>query len=137
MLKLSRDPILCITTLILIITFSLLSYGTEARLHHQASQPPSPSPNPNDPSKSPSRSQDLDHEVVYDVRKYGAVGNGVADDTVSFKTAWDSACSNNKNNTASVLHVPYGFTFMIRSTIFTGPCRSYQYFQVPVTNKLI
>ncbi|KAG7553306.1 Glycoside hydrolase family 28 [Arabidopsis thaliana x Arabidopsis arenosa] len=145
MLKLSRDPILCTTTLIL-ITFSFFSYETEARLHHYTdkdnpnlkpeppSQPPSPSPKPNDPSsKSPSPPQDLDHEVVYNVKKYGAVGDGVTDDTESFKTAWDSACGNYENNTASVLLVPYGFTFMIRSTIFTGPCRSYQYFQLDGT----
>lgn len=143
MLKLSRDPILCLTTLI--ITLSLFPYETEARLHHNkdkddpnpkpdplSSQPPSLSPNPNDPSQSPSPSQDPGHEVVYNVRNYGAVGDGVTDDTDSFKKAWDSACSNN-NNTVSVLLVPYGFTFMIRSTIFTGPCRSYQYFQVPIT----
>lgn len=145
MLKLSRDPILCTTTTLILITFSLFFYETEARLHHHTdkdnpnpkpeppSQPPSSSPKANDPSsKSPSLPQDLDHEVVYNVKKYGAVGDGVTDDTESFKTAWDSACGNYKNNTASVLLVPYGFTFMIGSTIFTGPCRSYQYFQVPI-----
>ncbi|ESQ37833.1 hypothetical protein EUTSA_v10029273mg, partial [Eutrema salsugineum] len=98
------------------------------------SQPPSLSQNPNDSWQSPSPSQDPDHEVVYDVRNYGAVGDGLTDDTESFKKAWDSACTNdNDNNTVSVLLVPYGFTFMIHSTIFTGPCRSYQHFQVDGT----
>ncbi|EOA19709.1 hypothetical protein CARUB_v10003570mg [Capsella rubella] len=142
MLKLSTLSI--ITTLIL-ITLCLFSYETEARLHHHKDkdnlnpkveppcQPPSLSPNPNDPSQSPSPSY---HEVVFNVRNYGAVGDGVTDDTDSFKKAWDSACSNdidNNNNTVSILLVPYGFTFMIHSTIFTGPCRSYQYFQVDGT----
>lgn len=147
MLKLSRAPFLCFTTLLLLITFS---YETEARRLHNhrdkenpnpkieppcssisQSQPPSISPNPNDPS--PSQEPD-DHGSVYDVRNYGAVGDGVTDDTESFKTAWDLSCSNeNNNNTSvSVLLVPYGFIFMIHSTIFTGPCRSYQYFQVPI-----
>ncbi|KAL1206262.1 Polygalacturonase [Cardamine amara subsp. amara] len=136
MLKLSHDPFLCITTLIL-ITFFLFSHETEARLHHHKDRDnpnPKPEPNLDDPSQSPSPTQEPDHEVVYNVRNYGAVGDGVTDDTDSFKTAWDSACANdNNNNTFSVLLVPYGFTFMIHSTIFTGPCRSYQYFQVDGT----
>lgn len=148
MLKISRDPFLRFTTLIL-ITSSLLSYGTEARLHYyndihnpnsypeppyssfSQSQPPSISPDPDDLSQPPSPCQDLDQEVVHDVRNYGAVGDGITDDTGAFKTAWDSACSNDEdNNTVSILLVPFGFTFVIHSTIFTGPCRSYQYFQV-------
>ncbi|KAJ0250094.1 Pectin lyase-like superfamily protein [Hirschfeldia incana] len=151
MLKLSRDPFLRYTTLI-IITSSLFSYETEARLLHPngkhnlnsipeppslslyQSQPPSISPNPNDPSQPPSPCQDLDQEVVHDVRNYGAVGDGITDDTDAFKTAWDSACNNDKeDNTVSVLLVPFGLTFVIHSTIFTGPCRSYQYFQVDGT----
>ncbi|XP_024009913.1 polygalacturonase At1g48100-like, partial [Eutrema salsugineum] len=146
---LARDPILRFTTLIIFIT---ISNETEARLYHHndkhnpnpkpeppsssisQSQPPSLSQNPNDSWQSPSPSQDPDHEVVYDVRNYGAVGDGLTDDTESFKKAWDSACTNdNDNNTVSVLLVPYGFTFMIHSTIFTGPCRSYQHFQVDGT----
>ncbi|CAH8306001.1 unnamed protein product [Eruca vesicaria subsp. sativa] len=153
MLKLSRDPIQRFTTLIF-VAFSLFSYGTEARLlHHNdkhsinsiaeppsssfsQSHPPSISPNPNDTSQlSPSPCQDHhDQEVVYDVRNYGAVGDGITDDTDAFKTAWDSACNNDEeDNTVSVLLVPFGFIFMIHSTIFTGPCSSYQYFQVDGT----
>ncbi|XP_013624098.1 PREDICTED: polygalacturonase At1g48100 [Brassica oleracea var. oleracea] len=151
MLKISRDPFLRFTTLIL-ITSSLFSYGTEARLHYyndihnpnsypeppyssfSQSQPPSISPDPDDLSQPPSPCQDLDQEVVHDVRNYGAVGDGITDDTGAFKTAWDSACSNDEdNNTVSILLVPFGFTFVIHSTIFTGPCRSYQYFQVDGT----
>ncbi|CAH2072075.1 unnamed protein product, partial [Thlaspi arvense] len=149
MLQLARDPILRFTTLLILIT--TFYYETEARLHlHNdknnpnskpeppsssisQSQPPSLSPNPNDLSQSPSPSQDPDHEVVFDVRNFGAVGDGITDDTESFKAAWDSACSNDINNTVSLLLVPYGFTFMIHSTIFTGPCRSYQHFQVDGT----
>ncbi|CDY71357.1 BnaAnng37110D [Brassica napus] len=151
MLKISRDPFLRFTTLIL-ITSSLFSYGTEARLHYyndihnpnsypeppyssfSQSQPPSISPDPDDLSQPPSPCQDLDQEVVHDVRNYGAIGDGITDDTDAFKIAWDSACSNDEdNNTVSILLVPFGFTFVIHSTIFTGPCRSYQYFQVDGT----
>lgn len=147
----TRNQILCFITLIL----TLISL-TEARYHHHKdkhkhnshnhhsskpqpppssiSQPPTHPPGPSDsPSPSlppsPSDEPEEDNNGVYNVRKYGAVGDGETDDTEAFKTAWDSACSND-NDTVSVLLVPYGYTFMIQSTIFTGPCRSYQLFQV-------
>lgn len=41
------------------------------------------------------------------------------DDTVAFKTAWDSACQVD----SAILLVPHGYSFMIQSTIFTGPCQ--------------
>lgn len=149
----SRDPFSRFTTLILITSY-IFSYETEARLLHDndmhnlnsipeppsssfsQSQPPFISPNPNDPSQPPSPCQDLDQEVVHDVRNYGAAGDGITDDTDAFKTARDSACSSDEDNNVSVLLVPYGFTFMIHSTIFTGPCRSYQYFQVHFSSNI-
>ncbi|CAF2116944.1 unnamed protein product [Brassica oleracea var. botrytis] len=150
----TRNQILCFIALIITLT-SL----TESRYHHHKekhkhnshnhhsskpeppsssiSQPPTPPPGPDDspsPSLPPSPSDDPeeDNNGVYDVRKFGAVGDGAADDTEAFKTAWDSSCSNG-NDTVSVLLVPYGYTFMIQSTIFTGPCHSYQLFQVDGT----
>ncbi|KAL0459808.1 UNVERIFIED_CONTAM: Polygalacturonase [Sesamum latifolium] len=54
----------------------------------------------------------------------------VDSDTEAFKTAlMDSACQTD----AGVLLVPYGYTFMIQSTIFTGPCESAFVFQVDGT----
>lgn len=81
---------------------------------HHASVPPEASP----PALPPS--------PVYDVRMFGAVGDGVADDTEAFKTAWDNACQTQ----SGVLLVPFGFIFMIQSTVFTGPCQTAFVFQV-------
>ncbi|KAL5859309.1 hypothetical protein ACOSQ4_000605 [Xanthoceras sorbifolium] len=78
---------------------------------------PSPSPSPAYPAN------------VFDVRKFGAVGDGIKDDTAAFKMAWDSACQED----SAVLLVPYGFSFMIQSTIFTGPCQGGLVFQVDGT----
>ncbi|KAL9348014.1 hypothetical protein Peur_059380 [Populus x canadensis] len=64
---------------------------------------------------------------VFDVRSFGAVGDGITDDTDAFKMAWDAAC--NQDDSAVIL-VPYGFEFMIQSTIFTGPCQGGLVFQV-------
>lgn len=85
--------------------------------------PPSPSPSPIGDGTGGDSSNS---SVIYDVRAYGAVGDGVCDDTEAFKNAWDSAC---ESGSATVL-APKGYTFIIHSTIFTGPCQSGLIFQV-------
>ncbi|PSS06072.1 Polygalacturonase [Actinidia chinensis var. chinensis] len=60
---------------------------------------------------------------------FGAVGDGITDDTDAFKTVWDTACQVE----SGVLLVPNGYSFMIQSTIFTGPCQSGFVFQVDGT----
>lgn len=81
--------------------------------------PPSPAP---EAATSPSYNFDfVKAKTVFNVRSFGAVGNGVVDDTQAFKMAWDSACQAEEPST---LLVPKGYSFMIQSTIFTGPCNS-------------
>lgn len=118
----------------LIIFYLMTSMGVmrhaDARSHHhhkrhghyshQISIPPEASQPPLAAAPSP--------DGVYDVRMFGGVGDGVADDTDAFKTAWDSACQTH----SGVLLVPHGYTFMIQSTIFTGPCQNGFVFQVAI-----
>ncbi|KAK9127406.1 hypothetical protein Syun_016203 [Stephania yunnanensis] len=86
----------------------------------QISLPHSPSPEPYNPNVN-----------VFDVRAFGAIGDGKADDTQAFKMAWDSVC---QAETESVtLLVPELHSFMLQSTIFTGPCRSNIVFQLEGT----
>lgn len=87
------------------------------------SQPPSPPPQPADP---PNGGSPYNYTGLYDVRNFGAVGDGIADDTEAFKMAWDAACQSG----SAVILVPYGFSFMIQSAIFTGPCQGGLVFQV-------
>lgn len=106
--------------------------------HHKSSEisaPPFAAPEPCDPPapapepSSPPDNENADNSTgVFDVRKFGAIGDGVTDDTEAFKMAWDSACQ--VNSSSSVIHVPYGFFFMIQSTIFTGPCQGQLVLQV-------
>ncbi|CAN1353121.1 Polygalacturonase At1g48100 [Linum perenne] len=99
-----------------------------------------PSPQPDSPSRktattlfppapAPAASAYDDGQGVLDVRRFGAIGDGVTDDTIAFKMAWDAACQVG----SSVIRVPKGFTFMIQPTIFTGPCQSGVIFQVDGT----
>ncbi|CAN0855160.1 Polygalacturonase At1g48100 [Linum grandiflorum] len=71
-------------------------------------------PYPNDPPGS------ADSDCIFDVRSYGAVGDGSTDDTAAFRAAWKDACG---VESATVL-APSGFSFMITSTIFNGPCKA-------------
>ncbi|CAO1939696.1 unnamed protein product [Urochloa humidicola] len=64
---------------------------------------------------------------VFDVRVFGASGNGSSgDDTRAFRVAWKAACSSNN----STLLVPSDGVFTITSTIFAGPCKPGLTFQI-------
>lgn len=102
-------------------------------------EPPAPSlppegvaPDVDAPAPSPDINWD-NYTGDYDVRMFGAVGDGVTDDTEAFKTAWDTACQTD----SGVLLAPYGYTFMVQSTIFTGPCQTGFVFQVTFSFLLV
>ncbi|KAJ4822332.1 hypothetical protein Tsubulata_013477 [Turnera subulata] len=86
------------------------------------SLPPAPAPQEaglsynNAPSPSPA----LSPSRVFNVLSFGAIGDGVTDDTQAFKLAWDTACQSEQ----AVLLAPVGYSFLILPTIFTGPCQS-------------
>ena len=67
-----------------------------------------------------------DLSCVFNVRSFGAVGDGYTDDTRAFHSAWKAACSVE----SGVLLVPSDGVFMITSTIFSGPCNPETVFQV-------
>lgn len=94
----------------------------------EISLPPAPLPSPTSsapeeaPSTSPSPSPSPEvASGLLDVRKFGAIGDGITDDTESFKMAWDTACQSESD--LNVIFVPPGFSFIVQSTIFTGPCK--------------
>jgi polygalacturonase len=88
------------------------------------SLPPAPSPE----AVSPSYNVDsVNNGTIFNVQSFGAIGDGVTDDTLAFKMAWDSAC---QAESSGILLVPKGYSFMIQTTIFTGPCKSGITFQV-------
>ncbi|KAF3776573.1 Polygalacturonase [Nymphaea thermarum] len=63
---------------------------------------------------------------VFNVRSFGAVGDGETDDTKAFVSAWKEACK----VPSGVLLVPSGYRFLLMSTIFGGPCQHGVTFQL-------
>jgi hypothetical protein len=92
-------------------------------------KPPMPSPAPpvNPPAvvppvSAPVAKQNGSCGKVFDVRAFGASGNGLR----AFRAAWKAACSSD----FSTLLVPSDGVFTITSTIFTGPCKPGLTFQI-------
>ncbi|KAI3512414.1 hypothetical protein L1887_19729 [Cichorium endivia] len=83
---------------------------------------------PSDPVSAPTELGDNMNSVtgVFNVKDYGAIGDGSTDDTPAFVSAWKGACA---VESATVL-VPFGSTFMLTSTVFSGPCKPGLVFQV-------
>nr|KYP62543.1 Polygalacturonase At1g48100 family [Cajanus cajan] len=96
-----------------------------------AHKPPAKSPtlkNPSPPSTSPSVPSNPSNNI-FNVRSFGAVGDGSADDTDAVVGAWKSACAVK----SGVVLLPENYYFKITSTIFSGPCKPGLVFQVDGT----
>ncbi|GER48598.1 pectin lyase-like superfamily protein [Striga asiatica] len=101
--------------------FEHLEKTSDYRVSSYISASPSPSPENYNPPQISSLIS------VFNVLSYGALGDGLSDDTLAFKTAWDLAC---RANVPAVFLVPGHYTFLIQSTIFTGPCGNGLVFQI-------
>ncbi|KAL1206133.1 Exopolygalacturonase [Cardamine amara subsp. amara] len=60
-------------------------------------------------------------QKVFDVRNYGARGDGRADNAFAFTKAWKEACQWSSGR--STVYIPLGI-FYLRQVIFTGPCKN-------------
>ncbi|KAL1551402.1 endo-polygalacturonase [Salvia divinorum] len=63
-----------------------------------------------------------DSATIYDVLKFGAVGDGKTDDTKAFTSAWEAAC--NKTREKAKISVGSGKTYLVSEIQFKGPCNS-------------
>ncbi|KAK9287789.1 hypothetical protein L1049_016229 [Liquidambar formosana] len=59
-------------------------------------------------------------EEVFDVTNYGAVGDGMTENSLAFLAAWDDACDYDGDST---LFIPSG-TFLVGPISFSGPCNN-------------
>jgi hypothetical protein len=132
-LRMKHSQILPLAFCLIFFTLFLL---VQARHHHshkkhkhshshksyETSPPSPPPPPPRDDAYFSNTTE------IFDVRSFGAIGDGIEDDTESFKTAWDSACQSESE--VNVILVPQGFSFVVQSTIFSGPCQGDLVFKV-------
>ncbi|XP_027081032.2 probable polygalacturonase At3g15720 [Coffea arabica] len=58
--------------------------------------------------------------AVFNVTGFGAIGDGIHDDTEAFSQAWEAACSNGEGSSSVI--VPAGRTFLLSPVNFEGPC---------------
>ncbi|KAK7350540.1 hypothetical protein VNO77_09274 [Canavalia gladiata] len=57
----------------------------------------------------------------YNVMHYGAIGDGIFDDSQAFSTAWENACGAEGTGT---LVIPPNKAFSVQNTNFSGPCKA-------------
>ncbi|KAK7258798.1 hypothetical protein RIF29_24385 [Crotalaria pallida] len=60
-------------------------------------------------------------KTIFNVMDYGAIGDGLTDDSEAFLKAWGEACSTSDGN--GTLEVPPEKTFLLKPINFTGPCQ--------------
>ncbi|CAN8315842.1 unnamed protein product [Cochlearia groenlandica] len=58
---------------------------------------------------------------LFDVRSYGAKGDGKTDNAIAFTKAWKEACQWSSGK--STVYIPNGI-FFLRQVTFSGPCRN-------------
>ncbi|CAN6164023.1 unnamed protein product [Urochloa humidicola] len=125
----SANATLLLALLLLVTTFpSFLQHCLARRESHHRPPPAGrhhpPPPTPVTPPPPPPLSSS------FNVVNYGAVGDGVTDDTKAFATAWSSACAVG----ASTVLVPAGYVFLVGPITFTGDsCVPKMVFQVDGT----
>ncbi|CAN8247760.1 unnamed protein product [Cochlearia groenlandica] len=68
---------------------------------------------------------------VFDVRNYGARGDGERNNEVAFTKAWSEACQWS-NGRKSTVYIPNGI-FYLRQVTFTGPCENAVTFMIKGT----
>ncbi|GAV79199.1 Glyco_hydro_28 domain-containing protein [Cephalotus follicularis] len=81
------------------------------------------------PSPAPEAAANPPTTTIFNVLHFGAIGDGATDDTEAFKMAWDTACQTQ----SATLLVPVGYSFMLLSTFFAGPCKTGLVFQIDGT----
>ncbi|KAE9593656.1 putative polygalacturonase [Lupinus albus] len=78
----------------------------------------------------------VSNKTIFNVIEYGAVGDGLTDDSQAFLKAWNGACG--KSDSVGTIEVPYGKTFLLKPLLFNGPCKfSKVYFKVKMCDTYI
>ncbi|KAL3631760.1 hypothetical protein CASFOL_024744 [Castilleja foliolosa] len=60
---------------------------------------------------------------TFNVMSYGAVGDGIVDDSQALLKAWRAACESEAKSTTPVVLIPPKRTFLLSPLTFNGPCK--------------
>lgn len=101
------------------------SFTKQRHLHSVSREKKSPWPNPpaddQDPKNGSTNSANSTTAVVFIVMSFGAVGDGIKDDTGAVNKAWDVAC---QSQSSAMLLLLRQYSFIIQATTFSGPCKN-------------
>ncbi|KAE8735932.1 Polygalacturonase [Hibiscus syriacus] len=102
-------------------------YHKKHKPKHSNGRPPANVPDPPSIPSDPYPNDPVNTlDCIFDVMSYGAVGDGCSDDTTAFKEAWKAACAVE----SATLLIPSDKSFIITSTIFSGPYKPGLFFPV-------
>ncbi|KAK4759932.1 hypothetical protein SAY87_023063 [Trapa incisa] len=73
-------------------------------------------------SKSVTFSHTIERNTLFSVYDYGAIGDGIKNDTQAFFNAWNATCNSLLENPKII--VPGDGTFLVHQILFSGPCRA-------------
>ncbi|XP_031499140.1 polygalacturonase At1g48100-like [Nymphaea colorata] len=97
-------------------TVLICDHVTEARHYSAGADRTAPSSRP---SRSYGPPQPYDSARTFDVRSFGAAGDGMKDDSEALLTAWKAACSVE----SATIEIPSDFMFLIGPVTLPGPCK--------------
>ncbi|XP_060184290.1 polygalacturonase At1g48100-like isoform X2 [Lycium barbarum] len=107
-------------------TFSTSLYKKKGSNHHNNGKS-NTKPTTPQPSLSPSLPN---MPTIFNVRDFGAKGDGKSDDTKAFEAAWEAACKVE----SSTIFVPSEYVFLVGPISFSGPyCQHNIVFQIDGT----
>ncbi|XP_059642967.1 probable polygalacturonase At3g15720 [Cornus florida] len=64
----------------------------------------------------------IEAQKIFNVIDYGAVGDGITDDSLAFGKVWKDVCG--ESESIPILNIPMGMTFLLKPVNFKGPCNS-------------
>uniref|UniRef100_A0A7N0ZS00 Polygalacturonase n=1 Tax=Kalanchoe fedtschenkoi TaxID=63787 RepID=A0A7N0ZS00_KALFE len=126
--KITSSPLVCFILLLLFLAFAFPECSVEAR-KNKAHHAKKPKPQHKHRGKNHKGSHRADRSpslpppsqtslTSFDVLSFGALGDGVADDSLAIVSAWNAACKVEK----ATIRIPAGYTFLTSSITLQGPC---------------
>ncbi|VVB04152.1 unnamed protein product [Arabis nemorensis] len=125
------SPLLAMLLGFIIVAVAISTISVEGRNHHVKNIKPkhhrhSKNIPTGSPAPAPYPSTD---EAIFDIRSFGAKGDGVSDDSEALVGAWKAACK----VAGGKVEIPAGKEFMVKPVTLQGPCKEETLVQIEGT----